>query len=79
MTQKGEHTWDIVIHYYRCPKCGNIIESREAYKYRLGVYGKDVECPRCHHGFRVLKKTKPTFGPLSGEPQPVEFDWSTDK
>lgn len=56
MTQKGTHTWDIVIDYYQCPKCGNIIENRETFEYRLGSTQKDFECERCHHKFTITKK-----------------------
>lgn len=76
MTQKGTHTWDLVIDYHRCPKCGNIIESRDIYEYILGKYQKEIECDRCHHKFLVFKHTKPSFGPLIGDPQPPEMDWS---
>ena len=79
MAQKGEHTWDMIFHYHRCPECGFIIESREDYEYRLGHYVKTLDCPRCHGSFTLEKETKPTFGPLIGEPQPVEWDWSTKK
>lgn len=76
MTQKGEHTWDLVLQYHRCPVCGFIIESREDYQYRMGgVYQKDLECPRCKHRFTLTKPRKPTFGPLIGDPQPAEVDW----
>lgn len=63
---KGNHTWDIIIQYHRCPKCGVIMESRLDYEYRLGKYQKDLECERCGHRFTLTKKTKPTFGPLWG-------------
>lgn len=79
MTQKGAHTWDIILQYHRCPKCGNIIESREDYQYILGKYQKEVECDRCHHVFTLIKNVKPTFGPLIGEPEPVEIDWKERK
>lgn len=75
MSQEGEHTWDIVIDYHRCPKCGYILESRDKYQYRMGKYVKQLECERCHHQFMVTKSTEPRFGPLLGEPQPAEFDW----
>lgn len=76
MEPSGTHTWNIYIHYHACPKCGYIIESRQDYEERLKTYEKDLKCPRCQHEFTLIKKPKPTFGPLIGEPQPVEIDWS---
>ena len=76
MTQKGDHTWDLNLRYHRCPKCGFIIESREGFEYRFSKWEKDLECPRCHHRFTDTLQRKPGFGPLIGEPQPVEIDWN---
>lgn len=75
MTQRGTHTWDLVVDYQRCPQCGYICENRDKYRYRLGKYQKDLECPRCKHLFTVTKKTRPIRGPLLGEPEPVEILW----
>ena len=75
MAQKGEHTWDLILQYHRCPKCGYIIESRQDYEYHLGKYQKDLECSRCHNRFTLTKQTKPTFGPLFGEAEHPEFTW----
>ena len=75
MTQKGAHTWDLIIHYHRCPNCGYIVENREDFRYILGDWIKDVTCERCHHEFVVKKKNKPTFGPLIGTAQPPEVNW----
>jgi len=58
--QKGSHTWEIILYYHRCPKCGFIFESREDYQYRLGLYQKDLECPKCHHQYTVTKNA--SFG-----------------
>jgi rubredoxin len=75
--QKGEHTWDMIIQYHRCPKCGHIIESREDFEYRLGgIYQKDLECPNCKNLFTLTKPRKPSFGPLIGDPQPTEMEWN---
>jgi len=79
MSQQGIHTWDIVIEYFQCPRCGYILESRERYEYRLGKYQKSIECERCHHEFVVTKQTQPSFGPLLGEPSPHEMEWNKDK
>jgi hypothetical protein len=75
MGQKGEHTWDIIIQYHRCPKCGNIIESRQGYEYRQGKYRKEVSCDHCHQHFTVIKSSEPSIGPLLGDPQPIESEW----
>lgn len=75
MSHKGTHTWDLVLEYHRCPKCGYILESRESYHQRLGVYVKELECDRCKNKFTIEKKTHPTFGPLIGDPQPIEMEW----
>ncbi len=75
MTQKGTHTWDLIVQYHRCPKCSRIFESREDYQYRLGRYEKDLECPNCHYMYTLTKEKRPSFGPLIGEPQPKEIEW----
>lgn len=76
MVNSGEHTWDIVLHYHSCPQCGYIIESRKKYKYNLGKYYKKLKCDRCSHSFIIEKAAKPSFGPLFGDAQPKEIDWS---
>lgn len=62
--KKGTHTWDMHLHYHRCPACGKIHESRSAYEYRLGVYQLDLTCSRCEHHWTEDKPTKPRFGPF---------------
>ncbi len=62
--KKGSHTWDLSVHYHRCPFCGAIQESREEYQNRLGKYQKDLVCPRCDRHFTVTKRVRPTFGPF---------------
>lgn len=62
----GNHTWDIILNYYRCPHCGYILENREKFEVRFHRLEKDLACPRCRHPFTVTKKVKPTFGPLLG-------------
>lgn len=79
MTQRGEHTWDIHLRYHRCPKCGYVMESRVDFENRFGKYVKEMTCSRCKHKFSELKKQKPTFGPLMGNPEPAEFNWDTSK
>lgn len=75
MTQRGSHTWDLYIHYYTCPACGFIIESRSDYEYREKKYQKDLECERCHHHFTVTKPKHSRFGPLLGPPEHAEMEW----
>lgn len=75
MTQKGEHTWDLVIDYKRCPKCGFINEDRQSFRYEMGAWTKEIVCGRCEHPFIVKNNRKLTFGPLIGTPQPPEFTW----
>lgn len=62
----GNHTWDLNLHYYSCPKCHYIMENREKFETRFNQLQKDLVCPRCQYGFRVMKKMKPAFGPLLG-------------
>lgn len=75
MSQKGLHTWDLVLQYHKCPSCGAIIESRKDFHYRFGIWIKEVTCLRCSHVFELIKDRKPTFGPLIGDPQPFEMEW----
>ena len=75
MTQAGEHTWDLIIDYRRCPKCGWIIESRDAFRYELGSWVKEVSCDRCGNIFSVKDERRLRFGPLIGTPQPPEITW----
>lgn len=53
--QKGNHTWDLIIDYYCCPKCAYIFENREQFENRLGILQKELHCPRCHYSFTVNK------------------------
>lgn len=75
MSQKGNHTWDIIIDYHRCPSCGYIFESREGYEYYFGKYLKNLECSRCGNLFTVTKKGTKTFGPVFGEGENAEVQW----
>lgn len=79
MEQKGSHTWKLYLRYHRCPKCGFIIESRDDFENRFGKYVKELSCSRCHQRFTISKDSKPTFGPFTGDPQPAEFDWETNR
>lgn len=79
MTQKGTHTWDLFLSYHRCPKCGCILESRSDFENRFGKYVQEMQCNRCHHRFTLTKSERPTFGPFTGDPQPPEFNWETEK
>jgi len=75
MTQKGVHTWDLVLHYHCCPHCKKIFESREDYQHQAGRNLKNVICPRCHDSFKVIKRTKKSFAPIFGDGEHVEVEW----
>lgn len=75
MTQKGPHTWDLIMHYHRCPVCGRIFDSRVDYEDRLGKYQKDLECPACGHSFTVTKIRKLQAGPFFGDGDRAEVTW----
>lgn len=75
MTQNGIHTWDIVVDYQRCPKCGFINESRNKYSSSKEKLFKEVNCGRCHECFIVSKDKAKRFGPLFGNPTPADFTW----
>ena len=78
MTQKGLHTWDLIVEYHRCPKCGYILESRQGFvRDAEGNWSKNVSCERCGNSFAVHKERKSSFGPLMGDPQPIEIDWNS--
>jgi uncharacterized C2H2 Zn-finger protein len=74
---RGEHTWEITRHYYKCPKCAWIITDRKTYQYRTGgQYFKELTCPRCSHEYTVFKVHRPSVGTLSGEEYPSEMEWN---
>lgn len=73
--QKGPHTWDLTVHYHKCPSCSYILESRDDYIYRLGNYIKELDCPRCDHSFTIKKNVKPSIGPFFGEGSTMEMEW----
>jgi DNA-directed RNA polymerase subunit RPC12/RpoP len=73
---QGDHNWPLTLEYHLCPQCGAILESREAFRYQMGEWIKKLACERCGHKFAVKQKRKPKFGPLTGEEQPPEWDWS---
>lgn len=62
----GNHTWDLILFYHRCPSCGYIIENREPFEQRLHSVEKEIVCPKCAGHFIVTKTKPPTFGPLLG-------------
>jgi hypothetical protein len=62
--KNGTHTYDIVIDYHKCEKCGNIIESRKGYVYQLGKYIKEVQCDRCSHTMTLERPHPVSFAPL---------------
>lgn len=76
MTQKGTHTWDMVVSYHKCPECGYIVENQDVWKVEKDHYEKPIVCPRCKHSFVAIKPRKKGFGPFFGEPTKPDFDWS---
>lgn len=62
----GNHTWDLILHYVRCPKCGYIMENREKFETHFHRLEKNIICTRCQSAFKMAKKRKPVFGPLLG-------------
>lgn len=79
LRQSGDHTWELTIHYHRCPKCGWIIESRQDYEQGFdGIYRKELTCDRCQANFVQEKHLPPKFGPLLGKPTQAEVDWRDD-
>jgi len=60
----GTHSWEQIIEYFRCKKCGFINESRTDYVSRRGEWQKDLSCKRCHHRFTVTKFERKQLGPL---------------
>lgn len=75
--QNRDHTWDLYLHYYKCPNCGFINADRQAYQYRTGgKYQKKLHCRRCSHEFTVYKVCRPSLGPIIGDGQPGEIEWN---
>lgn len=68
----GNHTWDLVLHYYRCPVCGYILENRAKFESRFHELVKECICLRCQHSFTISKKKQPTFGPLLGSDPEID-------
>lgn len=77
MGQKGTHTWDMILDYHCCPECSYIFESRQPLEDIFGKLQKKEVCPRCSKHFLVAKEKKVSFGPLIGEPQPIETEWGS--
>lgn len=79
MREKGTHTWDLHLAYHRCPKCGNIFESRKDYVYQMGKFVKDLQCPKCGNTYTLTKAEPPRIGPFFGETPKPDFDWSNNE
>lgn len=65
MNKGGNHTWEIIIDYHKCPACGLIIESRQRFNRKSGKWVKELNCSRCNHQFSIEKKPS----------VPFEMDW----
>lgn len=68
----GNHTWDLVLNYYACPKCGYIMENQDKFEPRFHQLEKEIACSSCQYHFIVRKKNQPTFGPLLGHDPEVD-------
>lgn len=79
MRRKGDHTYDLYLTYHRCPKCGNIFESRSDYMYQMGKYVKNLECPKCKNSYFLERSRQPPIGPFFGANPKPEFDWSNNE
>lgn len=77
MSQKGPHTWDMVLDYQRCPACGFVQETRVPYLFdkKTGNYLKSLDCERCSHTYQAVKPSKLKRRPLISEGEPAEITW----
>ncbi len=75
MTQKGSHTWDLVIDYHVCPTCKRIIEDRQNYIRVSKRLAKEIKCPYCEHVFSAIKESKPQWALFSGNDEIPDWDW----
>lgn len=75
MTQKGNHTWDIILDYHLCPNCKRIVENRQDYMLSSGQYVKEIKCPYCDHQFSCFKEKKARWSLFSGSDDAPEWDW----
>lgn len=68
MNKDHSHTWDLHVHYYACPLCAQIVESRQNFQ----NHEKEISCPRCQHKWKeVQKKSRLLFG----KPEKPEITW----
>jgi len=79
MREKGNHTWDIFVHYHRCPHCGYITESRKDYESYEKEQKKEITCDRCQNNYTVTKAAQSGFGPLFGKSEHAEIHWGYDQ
>lgn len=68
----GNHTWDLILHYYRCSKCGYIMENHDKFEPYFQRLEKKLICPRCQHAFKIEKNVRPTLGPFFGHNPEVD-------
>ena len=73
--QKKLYTWETILEYIKCPKCGWILEDRQLYKSFFGKPYKQLQCLQCQHQWMVEKKKSQRFGPLFGEATPTTVEW----
>lgn len=68
------HTWDIHLHYHRCPHCGYIAENRDKFEYESLQFVKKVSCPRCKKEFKDAQKKQVRLGPFFTDSSNSEND-----
>lgn len=72
--RKGDHTWNIDVHYARCPICGFINEVKGPLTYHDGKYEKEINCIKCDKLIQISKKLT-QIGPIFGDATPAEMEW----
>lgn len=62
--KQGNHTWEIIIDYVKCPHCGYILENRKKYEKQSGEYVRDFTCPCCKESFTITRQRPPNWPAL---------------
>lgn len=62
--QHGDHTWDIIIDYVKCPHCGYILENRQKYESHPTGYERPMVCIHCKQSFTSYRNNQPDWPAL---------------